>query len=458
MLAGFVLIALLLGGAAVRGWLLVEQFVQESRQGGERSLLLSRLIQELNARTLDIERNARQYMVLRDASLLARLDGNLAHSYTMVARLEGLAAATPAPLLADWRATAARLRDGLRHGLGAGELVPQLLRLRGLNEALGRWGKGWIDAQNARLVADLETNRRRFAWQLIAAMAGTLVVAVALGWWLGRPVRRLEQAIEHLGENRFDVPVAVHGPADLSRLGRRLEWLRLRLGELEAGRDQTLRHVSHELKTPLTALREGVALLQERVIGRLEEEQQEVVDILQHNVLMLQGRIESLLDLNAVAHAARRLKYRPIMVRLLVIEAIRQRELQVQARGVRVIVEGDDGLVRLDREKMLVVLDNLLSNAIDYSPQGGQVRLVVERARGRVEIDVVDQGPGVAEEDRERIFRPFAQGRRPAPVPRKGSGVGLSIVQELLQAMGGRVRLLASEAGAHFRIEVPDER
>lgn len=458
MLAGFVLIALLLGAAAVRSWLLVEQFVEQSRRGGERSLSLSRAIQELDTRMADVERNARQYRVLRDDSLLERIDGNLTEFQGAIGHLEALAGVSLAPLAADWGRASVALRDGLRHGLTEEDLLSPLLRLREVNERLRQWGKDWVDEQNTRLLDDLAENGRRFAWQLLAAVLGTLLVALGLGWWLGRPIRSLERAIGHLGESRFDVPVLVQGPADLSRLGRRLEWLRLRLAELEAGREQTLRHVSHELKTPLTSLREGVALLQERVVGQLGGEQQEVVDILQHNVLILQRQIEGLLELNGVSYATRRLERRPVRVRELLHEVVRQRELQIQARGLQLDIEGVDCIASLDRESMLVALDNLLSNAIDYSPQGGRVRLAVGRSRQGLAIDVIDQGPGVAAEDVERIFRPFVRGRRPAPVPRQGSGVGLSIVQELVLAMDGRVSLLDHGQGAHFRIEVPDAR
>ena len=72
-------------------------------------------------------------------------------------------------------------------------------------------------------------------------------------------------------------------------------------------------------------------------------------------------------------------------------------------------------------------------------------------------LDVIDQGPGVAAEDVERIFEPFVQGRNKAPAPRQGSGVGLSIVRELARVLGGSVRLVSSASGAHFAVEIPDE-
>lgn len=458
MLAGFMLIALLLGGAAARSWLVVEQFAQQSRRGSAQALELTEAIQDLGERTVDLERSARQYLVLSDAAVLTRFEDNFALALAAIDRLQGLAAAPLTPLLVEWRKTAEELRRELHQAPGESGLLPLLARLSETNTRLSQEGKRWIDEQGESLLAQLDENRLRLAQQLIAAIIGTLAVALVMGWWLGRPIRRLEQAIERLGENRFDEPVAVRGPDDLRQVGRRLEWLRQRLAELEADREQTLRHVSHELKTPLTALREGISLLQEQVVGQLGDDQREVVDILQHNVVTLQRQIESLLDLNAASFAARRLKDRPVLIRQLVSEAVRRRELQIQSRGLRVTVEGNAGTVRLDEEKMHVVLDNLLSNAIDFSPENGEIRLVIGRARGRVGVDVIDQGPGVAAEDAERIFQPFVQGRREAPEPRQGSGVGLSIVRELMQAMDGTVVLLSGDKGAHFRIEVPDGR
>lgn len=136
---------------------------------------------------------------------------------------------------------------------------------------------------------------------------------------------------------------------------------------------------------------------------------------------------------------------------------VQRRDLHSQARQLQVITEAPDQLVTLDAEKMTVVLDNLLSNAIDFSPDNGEIRLLVSHSEGLWRFECIDQGPGVAEEDRQRIFDPFVQGQRVAPAPRQGSGVGLSIVRELVRAMGGRVYLVPQERGAHFCVEIPDE-
>jgi two-component system sensor histidine kinase GlrK len=464
MLAGFLLMALLLSWAAVRSWLVLEQFVEQSRRSSEQALHVSAAIQELAERTVDLERSARQFMILNDSALLDRFDENQARALSALSRLEAVPGEAPGSLTDAWRKTLARLSRGLHQEAPEAEqasaLPPILARLAELNRELEQNGRRWIDGQQATMIAELEQARGHLAGRLAATVVGAFLLALAMNWWLSRPLENLERTIERLGESRFDAPVRVGGPADLRRLGRRLDWLRARLGELEAGREQTLRHVSHELKTPLTALREGIALLQEGVVGSLEGAQQEVVDILQDKVMILQGQIESLLRLNAAAFETRPPSYRPLPLRQLLADVVSGRDLQIKARQLTVRSDAPAITRALDREKLLVALDNLLSNAIDFSPVGGVIQLQARLINNTLRIACSDQGPGIAAEDAERIFEPFVQGGRAPPTPRQGSGVGLSIVRELMSAMGGQVLLLPGEGkspGATFMIELACE-
>jgi two-component system sensor histidine kinase GlrK len=457
MLAGFLLIAALLSWAALRGWLVLEHYVEQSRQSGAQALQASAAIQELAARTVDLERGARQFAVLKDATLLDRFDESAQQALVAAGRLQAIPDATLATLAGDWSQTLAQLGRELRGSAPAEAPAAALKRLAELNRQLDFGGRRWIDAQQTAMLDELQRNREQLTLLLAAAVCGALLVALAMNWWLTRPLERIEESIERLSKSRFDAPIGVGGPADLRRLGRRLDGLRLRLGELEDEREQTLRHVSHELKTPLTALREGIALLQDGVVGTLADGQQEVVDILQHQVLTLQRQIEGLLRLNAVAFAARRLHCQPLALPQLLADVVGARELQIQARRLRVECEAPPLICVVDGEKLQVVLDNLLSNAIDFSPDGGLIRLRAARAGKTLTVACIDQGPGIAAEDAQRIFAPFVQGSRSPPTPRQGSGVGLSIVHELMSAMGGRVRLVSDkqQSGANFTIALP---
>jgi two-component system sensor histidine kinase GlrK len=239
------------------------------------------------------------------------------------------------------------------------------------------------------------------------------------------------------------------------RLSQQLEWLRLRLTELDADKARFLRHISHELKTPLAALREGVSLLEEGVTGALNADQKEVAGILRHNTVVLQGQIEALLHFNAAAFEARQLRRQRTDLLVLLQDQVEAQRLQSQAQQVRVEVEGEPMELTVDPEKLGAALANLLSNAIRFSPPGSTIRLALGSLEGRARIDIRDQGPGVALADRERVFEPFFRGERQPQNAVRGTGIGLSIVQEYIAAHGGRVVLLDDGPGAHFRIELP---
>ncbi len=343
MVAGFLVIALLLGWAAVRSWLLLEHFVDQSQRASEQALQLSTATQELAERSVELERSARQFMVLKEPTLLARFDENLALSMNAVARLENIAGGGLGALPEAWRQSVTEIGRKLRESDRHDDLLPELGELGRVNTELDHQGRRWIDSRNAAILSELDHNRVRLASLVGATVSGAFFVALAMGWWLSRPIRTLERSIERLGKSLFDEPVVVQGPADLRQVGRRLDWLRQRLGELEADREQTLRHVSHELKTPLTALREGIALLEEEVVGTLDGSQREVVEILQHNVMALQRQIESLLRLNAISFEARRLRPKPVRLRQLLDDVVQARELQIQARRLTVLSEAPTG-------------------------------------------------------------------------------------------------------------------
>lgn len=456
LLIGFLLVATLLGAAALRGLLVLEGFAAQSRGGAALALQVTADIQQLAERSVDLERSARQFLVLGESALRERFQSILGDAGQMLDRLQQVDAAEFSPPLNAWREAADAAAQALQQGR-EGEVLAALARLAGENARLADSGRQWIDRHNARLLQELERNRVGLLAQVLSAIAAALAIAGAIGWWLVRPVARLEAAIEQLGEGRFASPISIRGPADLQRLGQRLDWLRLRLAELEADRARVLRHVSHELKTPLAALREGVALLQEQLLGPLTADQREVAGILEHNTRALQRQIEDLLAYHAAVFDAGCVQRRAVALRDLLQSAVDAQRLQWQARELRVSIDCGRLQAQLDPDKLQVALGNLLSNAIAYSPVGGEIRLAAAIAGDTLHIDCIDQGPGVSAADAERIFEPFFQGSRRPAANQAGSGVGLSIVRELVAAQGGRVFLVAAASGAHFSMELPHE-
>jgi two-component system sensor histidine kinase GlrK len=292
-------------------------------------------------------------------------------------------------------------------------------------------------------------------WQVAAAIALAALLAGGFGLWLSRPLAQIETAIDRLGENRFEHAIDVRGPSDLRRVGRQLDWLRQRLADLEADKARFLRHISHELKTPLAALREGVALLEEGVAGPLTPNQREIAAILHQNTGSLQRQIEALLRYNAATFQAQHLARQRVDPALLLQQVIDSQRLQWQAAALSVSTDGTARPLALDPDKLSVAIGNLLSNAVRFSPLEGRIRFELREHAGLLRLDCLDQGPGVAPADSARIFEPFYQGSRQPHGARRGNGIGLSIVHEYITAHHGTLQLLPSERGAHFRIELP---
>mgnify|MGYP006161812997 FL=1 len=458
LLVAFVLIGALLGAAALRALFSLDTIMAQSRESTTQAIALSTAAQSLSERSLTMERAARQALVLGDRQLRQRFEEAAGHARDILRRLESNE--LPPEFSRQWLqqlSDVEALLDGSPDtALDRERAVARAFReLDGHSAAIAQQVQAIIGNRNDALQDRVEKSRRQLTQQVLGSIALAAVMALGFGVWLARPFQRLEKAIVGLGENRLDLPIDIPGPPDVRRVSQQLEWLRLRLTELDADKARFLRHVSHELKTPLASLHEGVAVLGDGVAGPLNPSQAEVVSILQHNTQLLQHQIEALLRFNAAAFEARQLRREPTDLLALVEEQIETQRLRWQSHQLSVRAEGPSMVLPVDREKMASAIGNLLSNAIRFSPQGGLVRLVLQDDAGRACLDVIDQGPGVAEADRDRVFEPFYRGERQPTDTVRGTGIGLSIVHEYIGAHGGRVQLLPARNGAHFRIELP---
>ena len=464
LLGVFLLIAVLLSATSVHALLTLDRLAAHSREAGQHAIALTENAQRLAERSVAMERSARQFLVLDDPAFRQRYAEAWRDAQAALAAVAAGLPGAPPQTFADWnqRSEAAwavlqtpRARRASRQQALNQALNQALGGLPAISQALEDEVKREVERRNQLLLDELDQRRGVLTGQVAAAIAVAALLAVGFGAWVSRPLKQIEQAIHRLGENRYGDAIAVEGPNDLRRLGQQLNWLRQRLSDLEADKSRFLRHISHELKTPLAALVEGVALLEDQVLGALTPQQREIAAILRQNTASLQNQIEDLLRYNAANFDAQHLLRAPYEPAALLHEVIAHQQLQLQARGLVARVDGAPRALPMDHDKMAVALGNLLSNALRFSPQGGTVRFALDEHQGMLRIDCIDQGPGVAEEDAERVFEPFYQGERQPPGARRGNGIGLSIVREYVQAHGGSLQLLPSQAGAHFRIELP---
>ncbi len=292
----------------------------------------------------------------------------------------------------------------------------------------------------------------------VAAVSVPLLLAVLAltGVVLIRPIRRLDRAIRALGDGDLDAPVRIRGPADVERLGGRLEWLRHRMLTTESDRVRLFRQVSHDLKTPLACIREATELLADGVPDAPTPGQQELLGILTKNSATLQTRIEGIVGLGELRQSPIALDVQQTDLSRLVGAVVTQHA--VAARSGRVEIEATlpSAPCTVDAAKVEALLDNLVSNAIKFSPPGGRVVIeVASRPADSVHvIRVFDSGPGIAPHEQDRVFDAFYRAASADGIP--GSGIGLSIAREHARAHGGDVWLDPQWAsGACFVVELP---
>src|ERR1700683_1656005 len=329
-------------------------------------------------------------------------------------------------------------------------------QLSALAEQVGQQSNAHVDAEVAALEERTIEARKRLLWQAALLLPLAVVAVFVLTIGVGRPLRQLDRAISELGEGTFTNPIVVAGPHDLERLGGQLEWLRQRLLELAHERNRFLRHMSHELKTPLANIREGTELLMDGAVGELDSNQREVAAILRENGIKLQRMIENLLSFSAWQAKSVGLEVSEFKIRPLVKSVLENQQLTLVAQRVRLDVQVEDLTPLADRAKVRLILDNLLSNAIKFTPRVGTISINARAEREQLVLDVMDSGPGIPPDERNRIFEAFYQGKTPQGGHVKGTGIGLSVVTEFVNAHSGSIESLeAKTGGAHFRVRLP---
>jgi two-component system sensor histidine kinase GlrK len=460
ILLGLALVSLPLLLAIAKAVLDLGAFTREAEAVVNESLMATLENQRIAALLNDMERNARQYLVLQDPDLLALYEDdheNLQRSIAFLARLPQEEDTTAALATLETNALALEAEmSRTPRSIGVDEVVD---RFRAMTGAARTAGESMRVVINNRLDLLQETTRQAqqtLAWQAAALLPGTAALIIFFLVLVGRPMRQIDKAIRALGGGKFQNSIAISGPRDIETLGRQLEWLRNRLQENTEEKNKFLRHMSHELKTPLANIREGTELLLDGAVGKLDQQQQEVTGILRDNSVRLQKLIENLLTFSAWQTKTAALEFSDFELKPLVFNVLSQHRLTVSSRKIRLQLEVSPVSVRADEGKLRLVLENLVSNAIKFTPDRGLLHVNATVADDELVIDVADNGPGVAPEDQDRIFEAFYQGRRPQGGAVGGTGIGLSVVAECVQAHGGTVELVTGKwSGAHFRVCLP---
>jgi signal transduction histidine kinase len=291
--------------------------------------------------------------------------------------------------------------------------------------------------------------------RLAIASLGGILVAGLLGWYLSRritrPVLALSRATDEIARGSYDVDLpTVKGSGEISHLAESFREMASRLSDAERQERNFLMSVSHELRTPLTAIRGHVDALREGV-AEDPEARAASLDVIAREGVRLERLVGDVLDLAKLeADRFTVLNEEVDMERLCdqayaaFGEEARRRDITYDKR-----FEAKPTIVS-DGDRVLQIISNLLSNAFRWTPDGGRVELELDASNGRVSVAVGDSGPGVAPEERERIFRPFWSRDD------SGTGLGLAIAHELAGALGGTIELDSEPGhGSRFQLVLP---
>jgi two-component system, OmpR family, sensor kinase len=279
-----------------------------------------------------------------------------------------------------------------------------------------------------------------------AALAAA--VGVGLARAVARPVARVAAASEGLAGGREPPPLPESGPAEISSLAASFNDLSRELKRAQDAERSFLLSVSHELKTPLTAIRGHAEALREGVIGG-----EQAGRVIEREARRLERLIRDLLDLARLRRHAFSVRSETVDLAVLVDDVVARYAGQAADHGVELTALAEPAATAIgDSDRLVQAVSNLVENALRCCRRGGAVRVVA--APGR--LDVVDDGPGIAPEDVEHAFDRFYLWERYAGERRVGTGLGLAIVRELTEAMGGEAIARSTPGvGSTFSIVLP---
>lgn len=211
-------------------------------------------------------------------------------------------------------------------------------------------------------------------------------------------------------------------------------------------------NVAHELRSPLTNIQGYLEALHDGVVLPT----QETFELLQEEALRLTNLVEDLLKLARADAAKANLFLEDVNISILTLHILRSFELNLAKKRIRVQTELDEKSHAIaDRDKITQVIENLIKNALQYTPEGGTICIRVQESNGKITFGIENNGPGIDHNDLPLIFERFYRGEKSRSKDYGGTGIGLTIVKELVEAHGGKVEVKSTLAQTVFSFALP---
>lgn len=318
----------------------------------------------------------------------------------------------------------------------------------------------WLRDKNEQKITQnqrqLKALQESFINWLVALIPLTLLVGGGFLWRISGRLKGLTAVIDKLGQGHWQQKISVQGSAELVELGNKLQWVQEQLHMLEQQKDTFLRHVTHELKTPLASMVEGTDLLTDEIVGPINKEQQAVLELITQSMVRLRAMIDSLLSYNAIRSSKESIN--ELSFNHLIKKINSHFEHRLIAREQQLCWHNDlpDKPLMIAAELIEMILIQLISNGLKFSASGKSVNISLSLLDRKLTLSVADQGAGIKEQEKSQIFAAFYQGKNAKDITDQGSGLGLTIVKESVEQLMGTLRVEHNEPqGCLFVIQIP---
>ena len=360
----------------------------------------------------------------------------------------------------------------IRAGKGAEGREAQIGRAGPLAERLERLTNELVNKAEADMVARVDEGHDAYivSRRLVVAFAlGSILLALGLGyslsWSLIGPVKQMEVRFAEIATGDFTRQVDVRNRDELGTLAANLNRMNAELGSLyrqveiaNRNKSEFLANMSHELRTPLNAVIGFSEVLLERMFGELNDKQADYLKDIHDSGRHLLSLINDILDLSKIEAGRMELDLEEFDVAEALANAMTLVRERAQSHGIALMREADPALgsMRGDQRKFKQILLNLLSNALKFTPDGGQVAVRAALTGDRLEVSVTDTGIGIAEADHEAVFEEFRQVGRHYTNKNEGTGLGLALTRRFVELHGGTIRVTSTLGhGSTFTFNLP---
>jgi signal transduction histidine kinase len=325
---------------------------------------------------------------------------------------------------------------------------------------LGRGGgrgerRGYLAAQ--KFLSDVKDS---LVWAALGAIAVAVILSLIISRRIVNPTRKIIDATKEIAAGDYSKRVEINSSDEIGELGIALNRMAESLEKIETMRRELVSNVSHELATPLTNISGYLEALHDKVI-KGEEPTRKTLELLREEAQRLTSMVTDLRELSAIESSTSKLNLESVNLNELMYKITYEFKPRFRKKGIIFSAKTPADLpeVKADKNRLVQIIVNLLNNAISYTPDGGKVEISAKPLKGFVEVEISDTGIGIPEKDIPHIFERFYRGDKSRSRETGGTGIGLAIVKELVQAQGGEISVKSDEGrGTAFRFTIPMNR